>query len=72
MSLSSSQKMLIIVVLACISIGSFLLGYSTGHNKAIGESCKKILDASYNQIKSDDWMALKLAKEECVKKLIRQ
>lgn len=71
-SLSGSQKMLVIVVLACISIGSFLLGYFTGHNKAIDESCKKILDASYNQLKQDDWMALKLGKEECIKKLIRQ
>lgn len=72
MSLPSSQKMLLIAVLACILIGSFLLGYSTGRNKTIGEFCKKILDASYNQIKQDDWMALKLAKEECVKKLIKQ
>lgn len=49
----------------------FFLGYQKGRNQYVGDICGKIFDTQYGDIKSDDWQALKLAKEECVKKLIR-
>lgn len=70
--ISYLHRALILFLLLALGAGVYLLGYRNAHNQYINDVCGKILGAQYSDIKSDDWMALKLGKEECIKKLIKQ